>query len=798
MLPHMNRRKVDRPSNVGQTGCRPGQFILGLTPALAPGFPLVLIWVLCASAVSGEPLLGRIVLDRDNEPVPSARVRLVDPSDEVVSSTRTDRRGWFELDPAVPTAVGDFVSTPSTPTRSSLGPAYPNPFNPSVRIPFHLPEIDRIDLAVYNTAGQRVRTLQEGVVPTGPGEAEWDGRDEAGRGAAAGVYVVRLQTSESTSTTRIALLDGVTSKAGRRVGGVLPRGITSYDGYQLRIDGAGTAPRQVLLQEASDMQDIVVQADVATRTLPEDGAVTMRGVPAGSFPMGSTRYDDERPPHDVYLAGFYLAEREVTVAEYDVCVRSGGCAAPASGSTCNEVDDADHPVNCVSWYDAVDYCGWSGLRLPTEAEWEKAARGSEGRVYPWGKTPPGGAGDCERAVMMAAGLGLGCGHDGTAPVGERPDGTGPYGHLDLAGNVWEWTSDTFERDYYRWAPEENPTNDRPGAWRSVRGNSWYYSDPDPDLRAANRFGFRALRWVPYVGIRCAADADGTGGKALSRDRVPAEGAALVHSDWMARNRVAMVADGDTMTRRDPPGRDDMVRVPNGSFHMGYRLGDSDEAPVHEVFIDAFEIDRHEVTVAGYRECVRQGSCLEPHSGSAAYRIEAEGHYLNWGQPGRDAHPVNGVSWYDASSFCAWAGKRLPTEAEWEYAARGDDGRLYPWGDEEASCDRAIIDDGGDGCGHEMTWPVGSRPSGASPFGVLDQSGNLWEWMADWYDRRYYHRSVVHNPQNENKGEGLKVLRGGSMADQNPHIHHVTNRLGYDPQQRYDYTVGFRCARDSAE
>jgi formylglycine-generating enzyme required for sulfatase activity len=200
-------------------------------------------------------------------------------------------------------------------------------------------------------------------------------------------------------------------------------------------------------------------------------------------------------------------------------------------------------------------------------------------------------------------------------------------------------------------------------------------------------------------------------------------------------------------------------------------------------------------VAHYRECVVEGACREPHSGSAAYRIEAEAYYLNWGQPGRDAHPVNGVSWYDANNFCLWASKRLPTEAEWEWSARGDDGRRYPWGNEEATCKRAIIDDGGDGCGHEMAWPVGSRVSGASPFGVLDQAGNLWEWMADWYDRQYYHRSAVHNPHNEEEGEGLKVLRGGSMADQNPHVHRLTNRLGYDPRQRFDYTVGFRCARD---
>ena len=817
MLPHMDLRKVTALATTGQTGSGHGVPILGLTPVVICGFPRQAgtagvppaarrrrrgggaVWVLAccllqATTTAGEPLIGRVVLDRDGEPVPSVEVQLVDPSENVVATGVTDRRGLFVLDPAVQSAVGDVVSTASMPSVPSLGHAYPNPFNPSVRIPFHLPYTTRVDVAVYNSGGQRVRTLQRGLQPAGGGEVGWDGRDEAGRGAAAGVYLVRMQTHESTPVIRVTLLDGVASQAPKRAG-TAQAPSSSYEGYRLIIRGSGVAPQQVILLEVPETLLIVVHSDVTLSMLPDGGVMTMRGVPAGSFPMGSERYDDERPPRSVFLDGFYLAELEVTVSKYAACVSAGVCAPAASGSTCNDTAGPAHPANCVSWYDAGDFCAWAGMRLPTEAEWEKAARGSEGRVYPWGRTSPEGAGDCERAVMMAAGVGLGCGHDGTAPVGGRPAGTGPYGHLDLAGNVWEWTADAFERDYYRRSPPENPVNDGPATQRVVRGNSWYYSDPNPDMRAANRFGFRPLRWVPYVGFRCAAAADRGATHDYLLDPGPAERVALTLSDWMARNQLAMAAEGDTLPRRDPPARDDMVNVPAGSFRMGSTLGDSDESPVHEVVIDAFEIDRHEVTVAHYRECVVEGACREPHSGSAAYRIEAEAYYLNWGQPGRDAHPVNGVSWYDANNFCLWASKRLPTEAEWEWSARGDDGRRYPWGNEEATCKRAIIDDGGDGCGHEMAWPVGSRVSGASSFGVLDQAGNLWEWMADWYDRQYYHRSAVHNPHNEEEGEGLKVLRGGSMADQNPHVHRLTNRLGYDPRQRFDYTVGFRCARD---
>jgi serine/threonine-protein kinase len=226
----------------------------------------------------------------------------------------------------------------------------------------------------------------------------------------------------------------------------------------------------------------------------------------------------------------------------------------------------------------------------------------------------------------------------------------------------------------------------------------------------------------------------------------------------------------------------MVLVPAGAFEMGSNNGDSDEMPVHTVTLDDYYIDQYEVTNALYKACVDAGVCDPPVNTSSFTRDSY------FGNSQYDDYPVIRVSWYDAKAYCEWRGVRLPTEAEWEKAARGTDGRTYPWG-EGIDCTKANYG----GCVDDTT-AVGSYPDGASPYGLFDMAGNVWEWVADWYDGNYYDAypadSWPPNPAGPSSGE-YRVLRGGSWLNYGDLLR-VANRSGYDPSSRFNF-IGFRCA-----
>lgn len=227
----------------------------------------------------------------------------------------------------------------------------------------------------------------------------------------------------------------------------------------------------------------------------------------------------------------------------------------------------------------------------------------------------------------------------------------------------------------------------------------------------------------------------------------------------------------------------LVLIPAGEFLMGSEAGFPAERPVHEVFLEAFYLSTCPVTNAQYQQFVAETGHRVPYLDDN--RMQAD----NWDRekqtypPGCAQHPVTLISWQDAQAYCVWAGGRLPTEAEWEKAARGGlAGKLYPWGD-EINPSLANYDN------RTGTTPVGSYP--ANDYGLYDMAGNVWEWVADWYDTKYYAGSPPNNPRGPEKGT-VRVLRGGAWL-LFPQFCRVAYRFRNSPEFRFNL-IGFRLAR----
>jgi formylglycine-generating enzyme required for sulfatase activity len=239
--------------------------------------------------------------------------------------------------------------------------------------------------------------------------------------------------------------------------------------------------------------------------------------------------------------------------------------------------------------------------------------------------------------------------------------------------------------------------------------------------------------------------------------------------------LASDADGGSFACSSSAQPGDMVTVPAGDFAMGCGANDTqcrdDEKPQHVVTLQAFEIDRTEVTQDQYAACVRAKACNAP--------------VCAWDCTKTD-YPAVCVEWAQAKAYCAWASKRLPTEAEWEKAARGTDGRIYPWGNDAPDCTHVNMSS----CGAHAE-PVGMLPAGASPYGALDMAGNVVEFVADWYDPAFYTTSPQNQPTGPATGTRY-VGRGGGYKSE-PVWQRASSRDWYDLSDTSE-PLGFRCAR----
>lgn len=603
-----------------------------------------------------------------------------------------------------------------------------------------------------------------------------------------------------------------------------------------------------------------------------EGEFMMGCDPLNNISGGCTS-KDELPLHPVYLDAYNIDKYEVTNEMYSRCVEAGACLPPTNISSATRADYygnpefENYPVMYISWIQASNYCAWAGKRLPSEAEWEKAAVGTSQRAYPWGNVE----GNC----YLANGNEY-CYGD-TTPIRSFPLGASPYGAMDLAGNVVEWVSDWYSDTYYGSIQYfYNPTGPTTGTYKAVRGGDWIMDWIY--LKSMNRsYVVGPLDWGPRdVGFRCASIAgyssiglrvsgrvvdslgNGLSGVTITAtydeelemtssvdeiavrevivngdeegslslqdtSNVPEDlspilqdGIAVTDADgyYTVLNLISgpmtlqanqpnysfspekiwldlkeNITDQDFVRDYVQPG--EMVMIEEGEFWMGcepaFNAGYpcySHELPLHKVYLDDYYIDQTEVTNAQYNQCVVEGRCKLPYYLSSASRK----YYYD--DPVYANHPVIYVTWEMALNYCNWVDKRLPSEAEWEKAARGTNLRTYPWGESEPNCTLANSgDEETINCVND-TSAVGDYPLGASPYGILDLAGNVYEWVYDWFSDTYYSVSPFSNPFGPLTGT-YRVARGGGWGTGWWSLT-TSKRYSQDPIE-YSYIIGFRCA-----
>jgi formylglycine-generating enzyme len=532
----------------------------------------------------------------------------------------------------------------------------------------------------------------------------------------------------------------------------------------------------------------------AARAAETPGMVWVPSGPAhlGCVASDAACYPGEVPGREIrFMRGFFLDSSEVTVAQYRDYAKNAN-HTPASPPPFRQ--DDSHPVVGVSWQDAVDYCTWHGKRLPSEAEWEAAARGGVlAAIFPGGATLSGDQANLEGSS----------GRDrfpATAPVATFS--ANPLGLFDMAGNVWEWVADWYASDALQRASEADPHGPPTGTLRVLKGGAW--NAPAKSARVSNRGRLAPEQRVDFVGFRCARDGEAPNVEPPAVKPVatpvatsppvatpppaapaadeqppvsspPQQPASPPPAGPGAAPPVAAEPPRGTAAAQPPTG---MVLLPAGSFEMGCVRGDggcfADEQPRHEVVLTRDQwMDVTEVTFAQYKT-------FTAATGNPPPRLPS------WAE---DTHPVVNVTWEEAQAYCRSLGGRLPTEAEWERSARGGiAGQRFPWGD------RVTHDDANfDQTGGRDIW-LQSSPAGSfapNAYGLYDLAGNAWEWVADWYDERAYAARIV-DPQGPASGVA-RVVRGGCWTS-DPGRLRSSYRFSVDPASS-QVALGFRCVRD---
>jgi len=575
-------------------------------------------------------------------------------------------------------------------------------------------------------------------------------------------------------------------------------------------------------------------------TLPGGVTMAFSWCPAGSFLMGSPETENYRESiethHRVTLTqGFWLGIHPVTQAQWKAVMKSNP----------SRFQGDDLPVESLSWIDCLEFCkalkkeSGISLRLPTEAEWEYAARAGSQMPFYWGDHLNGTEANC----------------DGNHPYGTTKKGpflmkttpVGSYAKIyqhpwwltDLIGNVWEWCSDWYDADYYNYSPIKDPQGPENGSVRVIRGGSWF--NVAGACRLAFRNGYIPGNRCHSLGFRLAADPSGgplfEHWKSSSPNK-PTPSLVTVTSTPppdVPTQTVPKVVPSSTPKANPKPnslragyrheitlpggGKMAFAWCPPGSFLMGSpeseRDRGSDETQHLVILTQGFWLGIHPVTVKDFAELVKATHFqTDAETIGGAYRWNGSewkwDPKTNWRNPGFDQsldHPVTCVSWNDTQRFLEWVREvtefpvGLPTEAQWEYAARSGTQTPFYWGDQlngtQANCDGK--------------YPYGTAKKGPNlgkttsvghyakkfphPWGLTDVIGNVWEWCADRYAENYYINSPNQDPQGPESGSS-RVFRGGSWRSFTGACR-VASRNGDPPGYRIN-DLGFRLVAGPTE
>jgi formylglycine-generating enzyme required for sulfatase activity len=456
-------------------------------------------------------------------------------------------------------------------------------------------------------------------------------------------------------------------------------------------------------------------------------------------------YKNESPKEKVTLKGFFIDRYEVTFMEYNIFLKATGRPYPEGWNNYDFSHSPDYPVFGVSWAEADAYARWAKKRLPTEAEWEKAARGTDGRRYVWGDE----YGFADQLMDIR-------------PVGTRLIDKSPYQVFDMAGNVAEWTANDFSP--YSGSGYQDPQYGQ--GKKVVRG---YFSPGKKDypyadiyFRVSARYGMSSEAFLPRLGFRCAMDIN-TPDKNMSPEKAQKE---------------------------EKEYSKEMVYIPPGPFVLGTDIEkeetvpDSfgltlpaylDETPQQMVYLDGFYIDRYEVRIEQFRDFLKAKNRPTPEIWDKIDRPKEE----------LEKFPVFGITWAEAAEYAQWIGKRLPTEEEWEKAARGTDGIKFLWEENISGMNKNDL--------FKALVPVDQFTMLGSPYGVYGMTGNVSEWTESWYEPYPGNRYP-----NDNYGKKYKVVKGASYKETGhyniPYFLRLACRGHVTPTMRY-MNIGFRCAKD---